>query len=83
MPKKRPAISDRSFVVLVQNTVQKNVTNCFSIPICRGEKTRTSGLHVPNVARCQLRYTPNDFFVNFFAKVVKILRNRGVMNFGG
>jgi hypothetical protein len=26
--------------------------------IGRGEKTRTSGLHVPNVARYQLRYTP-------------------------
>ena len=25
---------------------------------CRGEKTRTSDLHVPNVARCQLCYTP-------------------------
>ncbi len=24
----------------------------------RGEKTRTSGLYVPNVARYQLRYTP-------------------------
>ncbi len=24
----------------------------------RGEKTRTSDLHVPNVARCQLCYTP-------------------------
>ncbi|MDE5655763.1 MAG: hypothetical protein K2I19_01620, partial [Muribaculaceae bacterium] len=23
-----------------------------------GEKTRTSDLHVPNVARCQLCYTP-------------------------
>ncbi len=27
---------------------------------CRGEKTRTSDLHVPNVARCQLCYTPID-----------------------
>ena len=26
----------------------------------RGEKTRTSDLHVPNVARCQLCYTPID-----------------------
>ena len=26
--------------------------------LCRGEKTRTSGLYVPNVARYQLRYTP-------------------------
>lgn len=26
--------------------------------ISRGEKTRTSDLHVPNVARCQLCYTP-------------------------
>ena len=26
---------------------------------CRGEKTRTSDLHVPNVARCQLCYTPS------------------------
>lgn len=25
----------------------------------RGEKTRTSDLHVPNVARCQLCYTPS------------------------
>ncbi len=25
---------------------------------CRGEKTRTSDLVVPNDARCQLRYTP-------------------------
>ncbi len=28
--------------------------------MCRGEKTRTSDLHVPNVARCQLCYTPID-----------------------
>ena len=27
----------------------------------RGEKTRTSDLHVPNVARCQLCYTPSAF----------------------
>ncbi len=27
----------------------------------RGEKTRTSDLHVPNVARCQLCYTPRSF----------------------
>ena len=25
---------------------------------CRGGQTRTDGLHVPNVARYQLRYTP-------------------------
>ena len=28
---------------------------------CRGEKTRTSDLHVPNVARCQLCYTPSVY----------------------
>ena len=28
------------------------------ILLSRGEKTRTSDLHVPNVARCQLCYTP-------------------------
>jgi hypothetical protein len=28
--------------------------------ICRGEKTRTSGLYVPNVARYQLRHTPKQ-----------------------
>ena len=35
---------------------------------CRGEKTRTSGLYVPNVARYQLRHTPK-----FNAKVKKII----------
>ena len=38
----------------------------------RGEKTRTSDLHVPNVARCQLCYTPSAFnraqSYNFSAK---------------
>ena len=31
-----------------------------SLQKCRGEKTRTSGLYVPNVARYQLRHTPSD-----------------------
>ena len=30
----------------------------FVNPLGRGEKTRTSGLYVPNVARYQLRHTP-------------------------
>ena len=38
--------------------------------LCRGEKTRTSDLHVPNVARCQLCYTPA---LNAGAKVVIFL----------
>ncbi len=29
-----------------------------TIKFCRGEKTRTSDPHVPNVVRYQLRYTP-------------------------
>ena len=32
-----------------------------SLFFCRGEKTRTSDLYVPNVARCQLCYTPPKF----------------------
>ena len=33
--------------------------NFFSKKNSRGDKTRTCGLYVPNVARYQLRYTPN------------------------
>ena len=36
----------------------KKETRSASLSDSRGEKTRTSGLYVPNVARYQLRYTP-------------------------
>lgn len=51
-----------------------------SLLFSRGEKTRTSDLHVPNVARCQLCYTPigdrkgNEIFyiaTTFFIKNLK------------
>lgn len=32
------------------------ILDCFCV--CRGDKTRTCGLYVPNVARYQLRHTP-------------------------
>ena len=43
---------------------------------CRGEKTRTSDLHVPNVARCQLCYTPIGKFA--VAKIVFFLHSGNV-----
>ena len=53
----------------------------FCMPVfqkCRGEKTRTSDLHVPNVARCQLCYTPSGAFcdckVNRFFYIAKFFR---------
>ena len=39
--------------------IKKLQDNCLEVNECRGEKTRTSDLHVPNVARCQLCYTPS------------------------
>ncbi len=46
---------------------------------CRGEKTRTSDLHVPNVARCQLCYTPDSSFLRKCgAKVVIIFEKISV-----
>ena len=47
---------------------------CKVVLFCRGEKNRTSDLHVPNVARCQLCYTPRQpielFLLNCGAKLV-------------
>ena len=43
---------------------------------CRGEKTRTSGLYVPNVARYQLRHTPFRFAgakIHFFFEIKRHL----------
>jgi hypothetical protein len=43
--------------------------------IGRGEKTRTSGLVVPNDARCQLRYTPINIILkagqNYQKKIIE------------
>ena len=42
--------------------------------LCRGTKIRTSDLHVPNVARYQLRYTPKcDAKILFYCKSAKYL----------
>ena len=37
--------------------VRQTIKDCLTED-CRGDWTRTSGLHVPNVARYQLRYAP-------------------------
>gem|GEM_PF-3948624 len=56
-------------------SVLKIGTSCGNLLYCRDEKTRTSDLHVPNVARYQLCYIP---IVS--AKVLKSSTHKGVFS---
>ncbi len=59
--------SDSTLSIRMQKRRWSNFDTTPCLLACRGEKTRTSDLHVPNVARCQLCYTPNGSLLSAVA----------------
>lgn len=51
-------------------------TYTFTLQECRGGRTRTGGLYVPNVARYQLRHTPKSFINILHPFVLRIFETR-------